>query len=699
MWRIVDISKNIFPLFDVKSVAIVGASEEAGRIGSGLYKSMSESFSGSLYCVNPRYDELWGRPCYKTVLDLPEVPSHAVIAVARQFVLNVLHQCADKGISNVVVISAGFKETDAYGADLEREVVRFCKEHAITLLGPNTLGFIDTTLPYNGTFLPDNYKSGNISVISQSGGVGIALISALQDQHCGICKWVGIGNEAVLDAVQLLRYFAQDTDTKAIGVCFEGLKDLPGFLRLAQQVNRTKPIVLLRDGKGSVGMAAAASHTGTMATDTAVMDGLVEQFGLTEARTVRECAAMLKALSIGKPPKGDRAVFLTNTAGPSILAADAMDALNVAMPTTSQTLRDAMDVAVGVRMQLKNPADISSTSLIPENYGIAARMLLESNEFDILLGFFSLSTHLILPDRQLTDAVLQTGKPAVGCFLGTQERFAAYDRMTEQYGIPCYCDPNDAAAAVAALVNWGRALAQPEDTESSVMTDVQKASASEYLQTLSDGTLTELQTKTLLQLAGFPIDLPILTESKDDAVTKADLLGYPVVLKIHSEHITHKSDVGGVRIGLENAQAVMEAYDDMYQSLRQLDPNVKLTVQKMHPDGFELILGAVCNPQTGPVIMAGMGGVYSEVLKDVSFRMVPVSEQQADAMLNELKCGTVLGTFRGKRLDRKQVLEQIARLSELVETFPRIRELDINPCRVYSDGVALLDARAVLKTL
>lgn len=687
------------PLFQVHSVAIVGVSEEPGRIGSGLYKSMAESFPGPVYCVNPKYQKIWRQPCYASVMDLPQVPSHAVIAVARKFVLPVIAQCADKGISNVVVISAGFKETDEEGARLEAEMTKLCRERGITLLGPNTLGFIDTSIPYNGTFLPDHYLPGNVSVISQSGGVGIALISALQDQHCGISKWVGIGNEAVVDAVRLLAFLAEDPATTAIGVCFEGLKDLPGFLRLAQKVNRKKPVVILRDGKGSVGMTAAASHTGTMATDTAVMDGLVKQFGLTEARTVRECAAMLKALSMGTPPAGDRVVFLTNTAGPAILAADAMEELGVALPMTSQALRDAADAAVGVRMQLKNPADISSTSLIPDNYGIAARKLLASDEYDILLGFFSLSTHLILPDQQLTEAARYAGKPAVGCFLGTQARFASYDRMPEQYGIPCYCDPNDAAAAVAALVNWGKALRQPAEGSQMLMTDSQKAAVEVYLASLPDGLLTEMQAKTLLKIAGFPVEPPVLTENAGDAVRKADAMGYPVVLKLHSDRISHKSDVGGVRTGLKDAAMLTQAYETMLMDLRKLDPEAKLTVQPMAPDGFEMILGAVCSDQTGPVVMVGQGGIYSELMKDTAFRLVPCSEKQAGAMLDELRCSAVFQKFRGTTLDKARTAELIARLSELVWRFPRIRELEMNPCRIYETDVAVLDARAVLKTL
>ncbi len=683
-------------LFHVESVAIVGVSEEDGRIGSGLYKSTAASFPGKIFCVNPKYDTIWGRPCYKSVLELPEAPSHAVIAVARKFVLDVVRQCADKGIKNVVVISAGFKETDDYGAMLEMEMAALCREKEITLLGPNTLGFIDTSIPYNGTFLPEDFPSGTVSVISQSGGVGISLLSALQDQGCGVNKWVGIGNEAVVDAVCLLRYFAQDPTTKAIAVCFEGLKNLPGFLREAEQVNKTKPIVLLRDGKGSVGMKAAASHTGTMATDTAVMSGLVEQFGLTEAKTTRECAAMLKALSLGRPSSGDRAVLLTNTAGPSILAADALEPMGVMLPMPSDNLRDAIDEEAGVAMKLKNPADISSNGLSPRNYGIAARRLLGSEEFDIFMGFFSLSNHLILPDKELVEAVEPTGKSAVACFLGTHKQFDAYDRMPEKHGVPCYCDPYDGAAAVAALVNWGKAQRRREEKDAAVMTAEQLLAVEDYLDACQGGTLSELESRLVLMLAGMDVDVPAITTDAADAARAAARCGYPVALKIDSERITHKSDVGGVRMNIQNEEELLSVYDGMLSEMRKLDADAKLTVQKMQRPGLELILGGVRRAGTGPLIMCGMGGVYSEVMKDAAFRMAPVREGEPERMLSALRCAPILDGFRGEALDKAAAARNIAILSQLMDTFPRIREIDINPCRMYESGCAVLDARIVL---
>lgn len=686
-------------LFEVRSAVIVGASEEGGRIGSGLYKSIASTFPGKVYCVNPKHETLWGQKCYKSVLDLPEAPSHAVIAVARKLVPGVVRECADKGIKNVVVISAGFKETDALGAQLEREMAQFCHERGITLLGPNTLGFIDTSIPYNGTFLPEEFSSGSVSVISQSGGVGISLLSALQDQGCGVNKWVGIGNEAVVDAVRLLEFFAEDPTTKAIGVCFEGLRDLPGFLRLAQKVNRTKPIVLLRDGKGAVGMKAAASHTGTMAQDSAVMGGLIEQFGLLEARTTRECAAMLKALSLSAPPAGERAVLLTNTAGPSILAADALEPMGVKLPMPTETLQNAIDEEVGVEMKLKNPADISSNGLSPRNYGIAAHRLLASDEYDIFMGFFSLSNHLILPDRELKDAVLRAGKPAVACFLGTQKKFAGYDRMPERFGIPCYCDPNDAAAGVAALVSWGRAVRQTEEKAATGMSAEQKTAVSGYLDTLEGGTLSERDAREVLRLAGVVVDVPVLTKTAEEAVRAAEGCGYPVVLKLHSNRITHKSDVGGVRLNIKNAEELTAAYHEMLPRLKSLDEEALLTVQRMHKEGFELILGAVRLPGTGPLVMAGMGGIWSEVLRDTAFRMTPVGESEPVRMLDSLRCAPVLNGFRGEALDKTAAARIIAVLSELMDNFPRIREIDINPCRVYSSGTAVLDARIVLENM
>ena len=367
-------------LFRPASVAIIGAGEKPGQIGSGLCLSITDGFRGPVFYVNPQYRTLWGGPCYASILEVPQRVSHAVIAVNRSRVLPCLRQCAQAGVRHVIVISAGFKETDAEGAALEAEMTALCERENIVLLGPNTLGLINTAARFNCTFLPDHILPGKVSVISQSGGVGMAILASLRDQRCGVAKWAGIGNQAVLDAEQFLRYFAQDPETAVIAVCFEGLHDLPGFLRLAAEVNRTKPVVLLRDGKSSTGKKAAASHTGAMVQSTQVMHDLIAQYGLLEADSCRSCAVMLKALSMGRQPAGTRTVVLSNTAGPAILAADRMESLGVSLPQPSQALRDRVDALAGRTMQLKNPADISSNGLTPETYRIAAQTLLGAPE-------------------------------------------------------------------------------------------------------------------------------------------------------------------------------------------------------------------------------------------------------------------------------------------------------------------------------
>lgn len=684
--------------FKPTSVAVIGASEEPGRIGSGLYKSITLDFRGPVYCVNPRHETLWGRRCYESAAALPAGISHAVIAVGRRLVPDCLRQCAEKGIENIVVISSGFKELDAEGAQMEREMAAFCRQRGIRLLGPNTLGFLNTAANFNGTFLPASIPPGRVSVISQSGGVGMALLSALRDQRCGVAKWVGIGNEAVLDAVAFLKFFAEDAETDAIAVCFEGLRDLGGFLRLAAEVNRKKPVVLLRDGKSAIGMQAAASHTGTMAQDGAVMDGLIRQFGLLEAGSCRECAVVLKALTTAKAPAGCRAAILTNTAGPSILAADGMEPRGVCLPQPSKALQESIDREAGVAMGLKNPADISSNGLTPKNYGVAARRLLGSEEYDILLGFFSLNPHLILPEQELMDAARQAGKPAVACFLTSCEEFSQYNLAIEAAGIPCYCDPQDAAFAVAALVQRGKALRRESVPAGPDLTPQQVQDVEALLKTLpQSGTLSERQAKALLHRAGVALQVPAAVDSAREAARAAAAMGYPVALKLESSRITHKSDAGGVRLQLENEQALIAAYEEMLPPLRSLDPEAKLTVQPMAKSGFELIVGAVRAPRVGALLMVGMGGVYSEVLHDTAFCLLPMAGDEPARMLSKLRCAPILQGFRGAALDCGAVETLMHRLAALMARFPQIAELEMNPCRVYEHDLAVLDARVVLR--
>ena len=685
-------------LFHPDAVAIIGAGDKPGQIGSGLYRSIADGYDGPVYCVNPQYDVLFDKPCCSTILEVPRRVSHAVIAVNRSRVMPCIRQCAEAGVRHIIVISAGFKETDAEGAALEAEMREFCQAHDIVLLGPNTLGLINTAVRFNCTFLPDHILPGRVSVISQSGGVGMAILASLRDQRCGVAKWAGIGNQAVLDAEMFLRYFAEDPETGVIAVCFVGLNDLPGFLRLAAEVNRTKPVVLLRDGKSSTGKQAAASHTGAMVQSAQTMRDLIAQYGLLEADGCRSCAVMLKALALGERAAGDRAIVLSNTAGPAILAADRMESLGVALPQPSQALRDRIDERAGRAMQLKNPADISSNGLTPKTYRAAAETLLCASEYDILLGFFSLNKHLTLPDAELMAAVRAAGKPAVACFLCSAEDFAAYDCKPETLGIPCFCDPQDAADAVAALTGYAGACSRSTEPAPPLLTAEQREAAAALLRGLelpAGAILPERLSKQLLALAGFPVRVPVAAASAEDAIAAAEHFGYPVALKAESYIVTHKTEVGGVRLGLMDADAVRAAFDAMLPALRTVDPDAAVTVQPMEPDGFELMLGAARLDGT-PLLVAGMGGIYAEALQDTAFRLAPLPEGEAEAMLDSLRCAPILNGFRTAPLDKPAAAALVQRLSELMAALPQIRELDLNPCRVYKTGCAVLDARIVV---
>ncbi len=685
--------------FFPESVVIIGASETPGRIGSGLYKSIRPCVK-SLWCVNPNRETVFGAPCFRSVEELPEMPSHAWIAVRRDLVLPQLRACAAAGIRNVVIISAGFKETDAAGAALEREISDLAQRERMHVLGPNTLGFIHTGAGFNGSFLPAEFERGGISVISQSGGVGMALLASLADQRSGVAKWVGVGNEAGITALEVLDYLAEDAETRAIAVCFEGLRDLPRFLRRAAEVNRRKPVVLLRDGKSRVGLRAAASHTGAMVYSGNVLPSLFRQFGLLEASSCRDCAVMLKALCLAPRAGGDRAVLLTNTAGPSVLAADLLEELGARLPPVPETLRQEIDAESGLAMGLKNPADISSNGLDPRNYGLAARRLLGGGCYDLLLGFFSLNSHLQLPEEQLIDAARVTGKPVVACFLSSERNFAAYPLGPERFGIPCFCDAHDAAVAAAAILRYGEALRRKTEV-SAVRPEAQASACTEYLNSFAGEKgrvlLSERESRELLALAGARLTVPVRVSSAQEAVAAADRCGYPAALKLESRRITHKSAAGGVRLHLASPEAVYAAAEEMLPRLRALDAEAALTIQPMAGEGFELILGAVRSP-LGVLLMAGMGGSYAEAIGDKAFCVLPAGREDLRRMLRSLRCAGVLyGEDGTPLLDEAGLLALLDVIAALMETCPMLSELEINPCRVTKDRVSVLDARAVLQ--
>lgn len=694
------IKKDAIQMFlEPKSVAIIGASEEEGRIGSGLYKSISQGFQGEIFLVNPKYEKLWNQTCYHSILDLPVAPSHVIIAVSRTIVNPIFMQCIEKGIKNITVVSSGFKELDHTGLVLENELKVKAQQHGITLLGPNTLGFINTSINYNGTFLPNTFEKGGVSVISQSGGVGMALLASLQDQRCGIAKWVGIGNEAVLDSIALLKYFENDVETKVIAVCFEGLKNLIDFLTVAEKINFKKPIVILRDGKSNVGMEAALSHTGKMAQPDKVMTALIHQHGLIEAESLRECAVILKSLSIAPLPKGNRVSILTNTAGPSILAADILEPSGIALPAPSQELMNLIDRKSGIAMQLKNPADVSSNGLTPSVYGLTIETLINSNEYDLALGFFSLNPHLKLPDKELIDVVKITKKPIIACFLSSLQEFLNYDPIPEAFGIPCFYDPQDAAIAVRALIQYSKQISSTDHTTARKHHNLEKTQIESFLKSLNikDNMILEEKTsRELLCLAGIDSFIPVLVQTGEEAVEVAREICGPVVMKIHSSKITHKSDSGGVRLNLKNSKEILTAFTEMKQPLLELDPTAQLTLQPMEAEGLELIIGGIRTDETGTLVMVGTGGIYSEIFNDVEFRLAPISETGARKMIRNLKSAPIMEGVRGEKLAIQELSNAIVLISELMDAFPRIKEIDINPCRLYKDRISLLDARVIL---
>lgn len=686
-------------LFSPTCVAIVGANEKPGRIGSGLYKSITDGFQGEVYCVNPQHAALFGKPCYSSILDIPARVSHAVIAVGRDLVLPYVQQCVTASVRHIIIISAGFQETDAKGAELERQITALCRKHDITLLGPNTLGLIHTRANFNCTFLPDKILPGHVSLISQSGGVGMAVLAALRDQRCGISKWVGVGNQAMVEAADVLRYLADDPDTSVIGVCFEGLHNMPEFLKLAEEINRKKPIVLLRDGKTATGKKAAASHTGSLIRSSRTLHDLIAQHGLIEADSCRSCAVMLKALSLAPASDGARVAVLSNTAGPAILACDRLELGGASLPQPGKALQEEIDRAAGRRMGLKNPADISSNGLSPETYRAAATTILSSKEYDVLLGFFSLNRHLSLPDRELMQAAQAAGKPAVACFLCSAEDFAAYDLRVERAGIPCYYDPADAAEAVLALTARAKSLKRAPCPAEPRMLDSQRKAARQYLSMLgltAEQTLSERLSKELLSLAGFQVIVPKLAKTPQSAQQAAEAFGYPVALKIESSVISHKSDVGGVRLGIQNECELLAAFSEMQSAIQTLDPEAELTVQPMAQDGFELLLGSA-RLDGAPLLTLGLGGVYAEVFADTCAALAPFDEDTPEKMLRSLRLWPILDGYRGGKFDCQSVAELMHRLADLMQALPEISELDLNPCRVSESGTAILDARLVIK--
>ncbi len=712
---------NIDVIFSPRSVAVLGASTTKGKVGYDIFANIiNGGYTGSIYPINPVADSILGRKAYKSILDVPDKSIDlAVIILPPKIALKSIEECIKKGVRGVIIVSAGFREVGPQGREIEDRIVAMCRVAGIRLVGPNCLGVINpaASVRLNASFSVRMPQPGNISFVSQSGALCTAVLDFAADRDFGFSKFISIGNKAELDELDILRYLHDDVDTDVIMVYLEELRQGPEFIEAVKEItsgSRPKPILAIKSGRTSAGALAAASHTGALAGSEAVYDAIFKQSGIIRCNTIDELFDFANAFAykkrsplgkiVRKIPRGNKVAIVTNAGGPGILATDMTVSSGLELAKFSPETIEALASHLPATANIHNPVDVIGDAAC-DRYQNALFAVINDENVDGAL--------VILTPQSMTDALgtaeavvniaQRSNKPILCCFMGVVDVSGGV-RFLQEHGYPVYRFPENAANAFGALYRYSKWLARPQLAPLQLSHDVKKAS--DIIQScLNSGhtRLGELFGNDLLACYGFNVLPARIGTTAQEALSIAVEMGLPVVMKIVSPQILHKSDAGGVIVGLNTEAGVLAAFDKIITNAAKYDPNARIDgvlVVKMAPSGEEVILGATRYPVFGPLLMFGTGGIFVEVFKDVEFGLAPINRGDARNMIRGIKGFKLLQGFRGKPVADILALEMmLLNLSAMVMNHPEIKEIDINPLLVHEEGkgTTVADCRIILE--
>jgi len=692
--------------FNPQSVAIVGASRHKGKVGYEVLSNMvNAGYEGKIFPVNPRAKTINGLTCYPDLESIRQTPDLVIVIVPAKTVPAVMRQCAKVGAKAVIIVTAGFREVGEKGRALENQVMQIAKRAGIRILGPNSLGVIVPANKLNASFGGDLPLAGPTAYVSQSGALLAAILDIAKAGSIGFSKLVSIGNKADLDELDAIRTLGSDPDTTVIAGYLENINDGDAFVREAERISHHKPILLIKSGGTSVGAQAASSHTGSLAGNETAYECLFERAGIIRCDSVKAQVDYAQAFANLTLFKGTRTAVITNAGGAGIMAADAIERQGLTFAELSEeTISKLAAAHLPTAANLHNPVDVLCDALA-ERYEVALDIVLDDPSVDIALVLLTpqaMTQPAVTAEAIVKIARQKTGKLIFASFLGVGKVEKGI-RILREGKIPHYDSPESAVATIRVMADYVKWRARPKRIVRLFPVNRRKAEnviERHVRQRTCD--IGEQESKEILEAYGFTIPKGSVATTSDQAANIAQQIGYPVVLKIWSPDILHKSDVGGVRLGLKNAQEVTDAFDLMMYRVPKNMPNANILgvlVQEMCKGGREVILGMNRDPHCGPLMMFGMGGTMVEVLKDVCFYLAPLTAQEAKQMLINTKTYHMLKGVRGKQgVDIEAIAEGLQRLSQLVTEFPQIREVDINPYVVGPKGTVpvAVDARMTM---
>lgn len=698
--------RDLARLFTPRSIAIVGASANLNSIGGQPIKHLqAHGYAGQIYPVNPKYDEIAGLRCYPSLADLPAAPDVVVVAVAARLVEPVIEQVGAKGTPFAIVFSSGFAETGTDGHAAQQRLLDVAKAAGVTLIGPNCQGLMNISsgirLGFGAPYALE-YRTGGVSLTSQSGAFGNSLLMALDDEGVGLRHYISTGNEAATTSLDCIEHFLDDPDTRVIAGYVEGFRDAYRLRALGRKaLERNTPLVFWKVGNTEVGAQAASSHTANLAGEATYYEATFRQFGIVGVQDIGDMADCVRALQTGRRPKGNGVAVLSISGGAGIAMADRCVELGLELPPLSEATIEQLRPLLPAFASLANPLDLTAGALdAPESFAAALRVILADPAVDMLaLCLAALAgPSAAVVAQAIADAAAASDVPILVAWNPPRGAAQEAERILEQANIPVYGSPVRCARGFAAL--WIFAEAAGRLASMDAMPAVRPPAALEEGAT----TLNEFQSKQLLARYGLPITREAVAHNEEEAVRLAREIGYPVVLKILSTDLPHKSDVGGVKVGLADDDAVRQSFQSLAALPDTLTQRVRfegVLVQEMVKGGVEVILGAVNDASFGPMVMFGAGGIYAEVFEDVAFCPAPMSREDAEALIARTRISRILRGARGRPVaDIPALINAILSLAELcVHESARFTEIDVNPLLVLpaGKGARVVDALARMR--
>jgi acetyl coenzyme A synthetase (ADP forming)-like protein len=689
--------------FNPRAVAVVGASRERGTIGGEIFRNLlGFGFQGPVYPVNPNAAEVQSVPAYATVEAIPGPVDLAIIVVPADRVIEVAAACGRKGVKALVVISMGFSETGAEGQSQQAELLRVCRAAGMRLIGPNCMGIIntDSNVRLDATFAPGMPPAGRIGFSSQSGALGLAIIEHANSLGLGLSTFVSVGNKADISGNDLLRYWESDPGTDVILLYLESFGNPKKFSQIARRVGLKKPIVVVKSGRTAAGARATSSHTGALiAASDVTVDALFRQAGVIRTDTLEELFDVASLLANQPLPRGNRVGIITNAGGPAILCADACEARGLEVSILSESSQAKLRAFLPAGASPRNPVDMIA-SAPAEHYRQAIEIVANDENVDALIVIFTppLVTRAEDVAREMVKAVetIDSGKPILSVFLSAQD--VPEELRSSDIRIPSYSYPETAAIALARAARYRQWRERPQ-TGAPSFPDVRRDEAAAIVATAlsrGDGWLTAEEIAELFSCYGLPLIEQLIVKTPEEAGAAAERMNCKVAVKVIAPGVVHKTEAGGVKLNLSGAQQVSKAATEMAAGLvANGNAPTGFLIQRMASAGVEMLVGVVHDPQFGPVVACGAGGIQVELLRDVSVRLTPLSREDATEMIHSLKTFPLLNGFRGSPLCDVAALEEaLLRVSTMVEDNPQIAELDCNPLVVLEHGAIILDARA-----